>query len=202
MTPYLLALLVSLPSFQAHDWLIVPGERVGPVTVETTEAELVRLLGSDNVKPTEVHVGEDFFEPGAVLYPEDSTRRLHVIWSDTANRARPKRVYARADSSRWHLQSGITFGTTLSELERRNGKPFVLAGFEWDYSGTVTSWEDGDLGQLDGPVMRVLLRLDPPWEGHPDSVYYAVSGDRDFSSDHWAMRQLDPAVYEILVIFQ
>ena len=202
MSAYLLMLLAALPSLQAHDWVIVPGERVGPVTAETTEAELVQLLGAEHVKPTEVHVGEGFFEPGAILYDEDPTRRLHVIWSDSTLRARPKRVYVRADSSLWHLQDDITLGTRLSELEERNGGPFVLAGFEWDYSGTVTSWEGGMLGQLDGPEMRVLLRLDPPWEGHADSVYYAVSGDRDFPSDHWAMRRLDPAVYEILILFQ
>lgn len=121
------------------DWRIVPGLRVGPITADVSEADLVRMLGRDQVEPSEIHVGEDFFEPGAVLYPRDPRRQVEVVWGDTTRRARPTRVTIRGDSSWWHIDGGITLGTSLRELERLNGAEFVLHGFEWDYSGTVAS---------------------------------------------------------------
>jgi len=200
----LLVLLASMPTLAqdaAHDWRIVPGERVGPITADVSEADLVDLLGRDVVEPGEIHMGEDFFEPGAVLYPRDPRRKLEVVWGDTTRRALPTRVTLRGDSSLWHIDGGITLGTSLRELERINGAEFVLLGFEWDYSGTVVSWEKGALERLAQPVRQVVLALDAPATGFPPDVYYAVSGDREFASSHPAMRQLNPTVHRIVFLF-
>jgi hypothetical protein len=188
-------------SGEPHDWRIVPGVRVGPVTADISEADLVRLLGRDQVESREIHVGEDFFEPGAVLYPSDPRRKLEVVWGDTTRRALPTRVTIRGDSSSWYVDGGITLGTNLRELERINGAEFVLMGFEWDYSGTVASWEGGALERLAHPAGQLVLALNPPATGFPSDVYYAVSGDREFASSHPAMRQLNPTVHRIVFLF-
>lgn len=200
----LLVLLGSMPiqrQIAAHDWRIVPGVRVGPITADVSEADLVRVLGRDQVEPSEIHVGEDFFEPGTVLYPRDPRRTVEVVWSDTTRRALPTRVTIRGDSSVWHVEGGITLGTSLRELERLNGAEFVLMGFEWDYGGTVASWEGGALERLVRPAGHVVLALDPPVTGFPPEVYHAVSGDREFASSHPAMRQLNPTVRRIVFLF-
>jgi hypothetical protein len=68
---------------------------------------------------------------------------------------------ACAEKSLWRTTYGITQGTTLLELERINRKPFRLAGFDFDYSGTVLSWESGLLeGVLDRNSPNRYVRVE------------------------------------------
>ncbi|GAB3898789.1 hypothetical protein [Spirosoma agri] len=46
-------------------------------------------------------------------------------------------------------------------MEKRNGKPFRLWGFEWDYGGLVSNWQAGKLAQSD-KKMVLSLALGPP----------------------------------------
>ena len=55
------------------DWLLVPGERVGPVQANTSEADLQRLFGRANVVPTTFSIGEGEQRPGTIVFPNDST---------------------------------------------------------------------------------------------------------------------------------
>ena len=181
---------------QGHDWLIVPGERAGPVTATSTEAELLALLGEAQSEPTEIHRGEGFFTGGVIGYPSDPTQRFEVAWADPTEGFQ-RQVYVRGRSSEWHTAEGITLGTTLKELEALNGKPFRLMGFEWDYSGVIMSWEGGKLEHL----APVGISLEHIFEGNPDPVYFQVSGDREFSSGHPAVQRLNPTVREIVVRF-
>jgi len=43
MTKYGTLLLIFTGQLAAHDWMIVPGQRVGPVTSASTEADLKPL---------------------------------------------------------------------------------------------------------------------------------------------------------------
>jgi hypothetical protein len=93
---------------------------------------------------------------------------------------------------------GICLGTTLKQLEQINRKPFRIAGFAFDYSGTVISWSQGALEQeLDSPG-RVILRLEPPQDQWQQPDYRSVLGDRSFSSGHPAMQRLNPSVYQLI----
>jgi hypothetical protein len=56
------------------DWLIVPGERVGPITAKTSETALEALFGVENVERVEVYVGEGSTVPGTAVYPHELTQ--------------------------------------------------------------------------------------------------------------------------------
>jgi hypothetical protein len=90
----------------------------------------------------------------------------------------------------------------LKELERLNGGPFLLAGFGWDYSGTVVSWERGKLEKEFTTNGRVILRLKPIEEIYkmvsPQEAQ-SVMGDQDFRSDKKVMQKINPRVYEIVI---
>ena len=89
------------------------------------------------------------------------------------------------------------------ELERINRKPFRLAGFDWDYSGTVLSWNSGVLEGVFGSEGRkkVFLRLIYSTDPAPPE-HRAVQGDRSFSSGHPAMQKINPHVYQMIFIFR
>jgi hypothetical protein len=98
---------------------------------------------------------------------------------------------------------GVSLGTSLSELESLNGRPFKLFGFSWDYAGTVSGWDGGRLDSLwrGGPENKVLvwLRLSPDSAGYQSSHSHEVAGDRVFSSSLPAMRALNPRVYALFI---
>jgi hypothetical protein len=189
----------------SSDWLIVPGERVGPITATTSEELLESFFGPDNVEPIDVYVGEGFTEPGAAVYPNDATRRVEVVWRDDTRTA-PREVRLRGNSTKWKTQEGISLGSTLKEIELLNGSPFRLLGFGWDYSGTITGCGRGHLSMLgvvdrDGTLRGrlIVLRLGPSVEARALPQYLEVIGDKEFSSGHPAMQELNPSVGQIIV---
>lgn len=192
-----------------HDWLLVPGERAGPITANTSEAMLNQFFAEDEIEIGEIAIGEGFTEPGAVVYPNDPSQRIEIIWRD-ATRQSPREIWVKGDASKWHTEEGISLGNSLKQIETLNGYPFRLAGFGWDYGGTITDCGRGYLKMLgcvstDKPFNRTLvLRLAPPLESRNNnrSAYSDVQGEKDFSSGHPAMQLLNPEVYHMIVVIK
>ena len=193
--------LVTLSAQSSYQ--IVPRVRVGAITPQTSEADLKRIYGRKNVQRTKVSLGEGEYEPGTVIYPNDPTRIIEIVWKDARRKRFPKRIQLTGERSVWRTRHGISLGTRLKQLERINGKPFVLTGFSWDYEGTVVSWEGGKLErefEKDGRV--VLLRLsDQTDHGVSGEDTGSVAGDRDFPSSNQVIQKINPKVYQIIVEF-
>ena len=182
----------------ASEWQIVPG-RAGPITVGSSEAELRQRYGPTVVESTRIDIGEGETMAGAVLYPADRLRRAEIVWQDSVNRRRPARLILRGDRTLWQLNRGISLGTNLQELERLNGRSFILAGFGWDYAGVVTDWKGG---ALDSSLAGIKLYLDPGSAQYESKPYSQVLGDQDYSSSLPPMQQLNPRVATIFVDFE
>lgn len=186
------------PSAERAEWLIVPG-RPGPLTAESSEAELRQRYGDTAVTTTRIQIGEGETVLGTVLYEGDSLRRAEIMWHDTLKLRRPSRVVLRGKQSRWQVGPGISLGTSLQELERVNGRSFTLAGFGWDYGGVITDWEGG---ALDTALAGIKLYLDPDPSLYESADYSKVLGDRDYSSATPPMQQLQPRVAQVFVDFE
>lgn len=184
-------------------WLFASDPAGDAVHATDTEATLRARYGAGNVAAERIHLGEGQTAPGTVLFPNDSSRRLTVTWDDTVARTRPTRVTVGSKQTRWRVIPGVSIGTSLSELERLNGRPFKLLGFMWDYAGTVMGWEGGRLDSLwrGGPENQVLvwLRLSPDSAGYASSHSREVVGESAFSSSLPAMRALNPRVYALFI---
>ena len=117
------------------------------------------------------------------LYPNDPERAIEIVWRDGENKTIPESITIRGCKSRWKTVHGISLGISLKQLEELdNGRPFALAGFGWDYSGQITSWENGSLAaDLDGGYGQIRILLDSP-ERHDvsEKELQDVSGDRSF----------------------
>lgn len=189
----------SAPVPPASDWQVSPRSGTGPLTPEGSEVELRERYGPSAVESARIELGEGETTPGTVLYPEDGLRRAEIVWKDTVSRRRPARVILRGRQSKWQVGQGISLGSSLQELQRLNGRPFILAGFGWDYAGVVTDWKGGG---LDSTLVGVKLYLDPGRAQQQSAAYSQVLGDRDYSSDLPAMQQLNPKVGQIFVDFE
>ena len=197
-------MLLSWAAENGNSWLIiVPGVRVGAITPQITESDLIKVYGKANVKRENIGLGEGETEPGTVIFPKEPVKTVGILWKDQKGRrfAREIRMMGTDHKSVWRTSQGITLGTTLKELEEINGKPFRLAGFAWDYSGTVLSWEHGKLEQELESQGRVVLRLMSN-KKVAEREYESVLGEQAFRSDHPVMQKINPKVYEIIVVYK
>lgn len=190
---------VAQASLDERAFLLVPGERAGWVTPETSEEELKRRYGARNVRSEAVALGEGAVRQGTVLFPDDERRRLEIQWRDDAARKAPARVRLSGDESAWRTEGGVTLGTSLEALERMNGGPLRLLGFAWDGAGIITSFEGGALSSSLGDRRRATLRLCAAPGAASDEALAGISGDQVLSSTDPRVRALRPRLCEIVL---
>lgn len=187
-----------------HDWIVEPGVRVGPITASSSEQDLRKVFGDSAIADKDIDVGEGVTEAGTEIYGAIPAKRLAVLWRDPATRKNPSKVivcylWMQGDCM-WRTSSGIGINTSLEDLERLNGRPFKLLGFGWDYSGTVSSFEGGNLAAtIKGGL---ILRLTPDEAGTNSEEYGTVLGEGEFLSNLPAMQKLNPAVYQMDLEFR
>ena len=147
--------------------------RVGPVTRTSTATSLIELLRTEAVQQN-VEFGDGDSQPGMVIYKNDPTRRLEIVWNRDVP-AHPWWVFiCRSDLTappppcRWRTADGVGMGATLKELERLNEKPFRMVIWGSDAGGNVVSFDGGALASFDGAFERepwnsdrLILRLEP-----------------------------------------
>jgi len=184
-------------------FVIAPG-RVGPVTATSSEAQLIAELGPARVKRGKIYVGEGEYEECTWIDEEKPDEKIAIRWADQKAHRYPRLVNLCEGfhplACRWRTAEGLGIGSPLHQVEAANGGPFELAGFAWDYSGTVTDWRSGRLLQVWSPG-RLWMRLEPgpgQWES-PE--YQKVTGDRYLRSELPPMHALNPRVYQIFVEF-
>ena len=122
----------------------------GPFGRHASHADLVKAFRT-NVVYREIDGAAGQKTKASVLYPDDPKARLEFIWSDEKLRRRPTMIRAK-DQSAWAATNGIRIGMPLAEVEKMNGKPFKLSGFDWDYGGRVTDWQGARWASRSGAV--------------------------------------------------
>jgi len=190
-------------SFAQTSFQIIPGVKVGAINAQTSETDLKKIYGSKNVQSGEIGLGEGETVPGTIIYPNSPDKRLEIGWKDIKGKKFPDFVQFGGEKSLWKIAPGISIGTSLKTLEQINGKSFVLLGFEFDYSGTVVSWNGGKLARKFGNDGKfVTLRLMPVTYDKLSQKYMdSVIGDGEFSSKNKSMQKLNPKVYSVIVEF-
>lgn len=168
---------------------------------DTSHAALVKAFGADNVTYKRIDAPQGSTGMATILFERDRKRRLLIEWRDENNRARP--IYIGIDAkSEWIAPPGIHAGMPIEEVEKLNSKPFRLNGFGWDLGGAARfGKQDGKLGGLPGGC-HLGLTFEPTAEGLPlGGKYRPLSGNVDLGSDMPLLREIRPAVVEILVVF-
>jgi hypothetical protein len=190
----------------AGDWLIVPGVRAGEMTKKTSQRDLIEIYGKENVRESDIGLGEGFTEPGTIVFPDEPVKTIRILWEDTL-RSTIREIRISGEKSLWKTEKGITIGTSLKTIEEINKKPFILAGFGWDYEGTILHCNGGTLNELGTETEQgiqsrtMILRLRPDSISQQVGIYESVLGDREFPSDNPAMQKLNPTVYEMIIYF-
>jgi hypothetical protein len=191
----LMAGLLALSSSMALAERAAPARVIkceGPFGRNASHAGLVKAFGNNNVAYQEIGDAQDKRIKASVLYPNDPKARLEFVWGDEKARRRPRQIRAK-DQSAWTSANGIRIGTALADVEKMNGKPFKLSGFDWDYGGRVTDWRGGVLGKPQPGGCSLGIEFVHPEDATEENLT-KVSGDREFLSDNTDMRAVEPYV--------
>lgn len=165
----------------------------GPFGKDSSHARLIAAFGPKNVSFENVDGAEGSKEKASVLFAEEPTRRVEIVWHDEARRARPAWIRIRTPSQ-WVGPLGITGGLTATQVEKINGKAYSINGFGWDGGGFAGRF-DGKLAALPGGC-RLTLRFEPTIANPLPARYAPIIGDRKVLSSNALMRRSKPMLNE------
>ncbi len=192
---FTLVLITFLPFFisakgeDKDDWLIDPSEKVGKINKNTSEEELIRIYGKENVKRQQLPAGEGMFVEGAILFA-GTKNELLIEWRGKLKN--PERITISSSKGLWWFSNGLKIGDSLEKVEKYNSTVFKLTGFQWDYPGRTTSWEKGKLSenlQLDFWTDKKIAESDAQ----------KIAGDGEFKSSNKVMKKMKLEVKTIFI---
>jgi hypothetical protein len=167
----------------------------GAFAKNSSHLKLAQVFGAQNITFTEVDGPQNTKLPATVLYPKDPKRHLEVLWNNQAARADTSLVVINGQST-WTGPKGLRLGLPIAALEKLNGKPFQIAGFDQDNAGTALDWQGGALEKVPGGC-KIGLRLAPDAKASADARN-AAAGKTQMSNDA-VVRAVNPKVAEIII---
>jgi hypothetical protein len=171
-------------------------ECAGPFGPEGSETGLEQVFGAANVAAETIDGPEGSTLDATLLFPDDPTRRLIVLWQDETARSRPAAIIVR-DDSEWIGPGGLRLGDSIEDVETVNGAPFDVLGFGWDYGGAA-SFPAGTLADIPGACV-LSLSFDLDWNRDYGPEFDPIMGDQQLQSDNPQLRAAAPTVSEIIV---
>lgn len=199
-------MLAAPAAAQKNDWLIVPGQRVGPITAASTRADLDAIFGKENVQERNLD-RNDGPEAATVVYSSDPSAALAITWDREHPAAIRVCFGTQTGPCRWRTSSGIHLGISIRELNALNGKSFQVGGFAQE-QGKVISWKQGALEENPAACGHLVVGLTPAAsiEGREMSKnekgeWKQMQGDKPFSSSSWSLVDLNTTVSALTLEF-
>jgi len=182
-----------------------PTEFLDSLLTIKDEKQLIEVFGDEFITTDSVYDAEGNRSIVSLIYP-GTVNQVEVFWKNKQKKSGIEKVRLNAffdeknevylPNSRWKTSFGVTLGTSLKELERINGTPFIFFGFGWDYGGFISEYNIGKLGQY--PITIQLGIIDIKKQGN-DPDYEMLMGDNEFNSDDPEAQRLNPIVISISV---
>ena len=188
-------------SFTAHDFDTPTGDGyeyritcwgVADIELEDSYTIVEEKVGKSNLTTDSLFL-EGMFEKLFTSLWKGTEKEIKIFWKEKQAPFRTiESIEVSQPNSAYQFANGIKIGSTLSEMEKLNGKPISLYGFGWDYGGTFISFNEGKLAG-DIPCFGGVFQLKEPGK---DGVSELL-GDHQISSNHMAFAN---AVAELKVI--
>lgn len=175
------------------DRKIIPNESVGLITSSTTKSALNKLYDKENIRETVIFSYEGIDIKGTEVIFDNTADNITIEWND--GNLTPKIIRIENLNSNWKTKEGVGIGSTIKEVEKANGKPFTIYGYEIDayLAGTVKNWNSGNLQGLN---LQFKITKEIPVE-----VYMEMIGDRGILSNNPLLEKAGLQVENITVEF-
>jgi hypothetical protein len=165
---------------------------------DSSHVKLAEFFQTGNIEYGKVEGSGGSALNATILYPKDPKRRLEVLWQNDATRSDTSMVVI-GGQSQWKGPKGLHLGLALAALEKINGKPFKLSGFDQPNGARAIDWMGGALASLPGGC-QVGIKLDADRKATPD-LLAAVAG-KELMSSSPALKAVKPTVSEIVLGYQ
>ena len=162
---------------------------------DSSHVKLAEVFQTSNIEYGKVEGSGGSTLNATILYPKDPKRRLEVLWQNDATRSDTSMVVI-GGQSQWKGPKGLHLGLPLAALEKINGKPFKLSGFDQPNGARAIDWMGGALASLPGGC-QVGIKLDVDRKATPDQLA-AVAG-KELVSSNPALKAVKPTVSEIVL---
>ena len=167
----------------------------GAFAKDSSHLRLAAAFNSLNITFTEVDGPDGAKVMASVLFPKDPKKRLEVWWQNEAARSGTYLIVINGQST-WAAPKGLRLGLGLAAVEKLNGKPFKLKGFDKD-GGNTTDWQGGALLSLPGGC-KVGVKFAPDPKA-PEAARAETMVGNEFDSSDAAMRAARPTISEIIL---
>lgn len=159
----------------------------GAFGADASRDSLVAAFGAENVSS---QLLED--EGGEYIATSVFTgdQQLTVRWKDDAALSQPASISVSGETSAWSGPLGLSLGMSLEDIERLNGRPFEILGFDWDYGGQIWEMRGGAVSRDIAGGYRLFVFFDPGEE----QIAESLSGDHAIQSNDPALRAANPTV--------
>ncbi|WP_316175241.1 hypothetical protein [Bradyrhizobium sp. SZCCHNRI1073] len=118
-----------------------------PVSVTDSAKSLMQRYGQEAVTDDQLFTGvEDITYQGVVLSPKVPDWRIEIGFADETMRRVSRLTLIDSRTSHWNV-AGVTLGSTLAEVQKINGRPFLIREFFTDGGGFVVDWKGGTLSR-------------------------------------------------------
>lgn len=161
------------------DSTLVTDSAWGAITSRTDYAGLQQLFGAGNVKDERICGPECIDSINVTFVYRDTDKEITVYWADSAYHKSIVFLECYSEKGPYHTATGLRIGSTLRQLLALNGKKISFSGFDWDYGGSIHSYNGGS---LDKSGVGFQLGL----EVYSD---YSISGDIDLNTDMPAVKK-------------
>lgn len=167
------------------DNLIIPRERVGFITKNTTEEDLKRMLPANQIRRVVYDIEGGTVYCVTEVFP-NSEKTVLIIWDDAqalnydeddkisqkkcnAMPAFSKIQFVEINQSFWQTENGVKIGMDLEQLEKVNGAPVTFSICKCDFGGNLLSWNDG--------VINLHVKFEYPMDFYEALKPYATKPD-------------------------
>ncbi|HUI97390.1 MAG TPA: hypothetical protein VLX44_16660 [Xanthobacteraceae bacterium] len=162
---------------------------------DASHIKLAEVVGANNIDYGAVSGQQGSSLNASILYGKDPKRRLEVLWQNEAARSDTALIVITGQSQ-WHAPKGLHLGLALAALEKLNGKPFRLSGFDQPDGSRAIDWQAGALASLPGGC-QIGVKLKPDSKATPEALQAAAG--KEFLSSDPAIRAVKPVIAEIVI---
>jgi hypothetical protein len=166
----------------------------GAFAKTSNHLKLMQAFQPKNVEYGEVAGAGGSKLNATILFPKDPKSHLEVLWENEAARSDTSLIVITGQSQ-WTGPKGLRLGLALAALEKLNGKPFKLSGFDQADGSAVIDWQGGALASLPGGC-KVGIKLAPDKKAAAAAL--AAAAGKEFLSNDAKILAVKPTVAEIV----
>src|ERR1044072_5137494 len=147
----------TLPTVQAISTPVTPiaGGFLEDLFEIKSEAELKEKFGAAHISVDTIWGEQGAYALGSFI-DAHTKNEVQLMWKDYPKctgiseviiQAYSSSLKAEKFSNEWKSKTGIKIGMTTGELEKLNGKPFVIEQFHENVTGAISDWRGGNLNE-------------------------------------------------------